>query len=56
MTDPQMACNVELLDNIGISSYEFLSIIDRMGNPDLSCGILDSGQKLGEGDTVESYP
>lgn len=54
--DAQIPCNVEFLDNIGISSYEFLSIIDQMGNPDLSCGILDSGSGIGEGDTVESYP
>lgn len=56
VSDPQMSCNVEFLDNIGISSYEFLSIIDQMGNPELSCGILDSGQGLSGGDTVESYP
>lgn len=55
VSEAQIPCNVEFLDNIRISSYEFLSIIDQMGNPDLSCAILNSGQDL-EWNTVESYP
>lgn len=38
----------ELLDNIGISSYEFLSIVDQIGNQDYY-GILDPVQAWKEG-------
>ncbi|KAJ5085363.1 Zn(II)2Cys6 transcription factor [Penicillium argentinense] len=34
-SDPQLLCDAEFLDNIGISSSEFLSIIDQMGYSDL---------------------
>lgn len=36
--------NHEFLGNIGISSYEFLSIMDQMGNPDEYYGVLDLAQ------------
>ncbi|OBT81970.1 hypothetical protein VE02_09318 [Pseudogymnoascus sp. 03VT05] len=36
--------NHDFLDNIGISSYEFLSIMDQMGNPDDYYGVLDLAQ------------
>ena len=40
----QTSSNVEFLDNIGISSYEFLSIVDQIGNSEnLSYSILDPG-------------
>lgn len=45
----QMPSNVDSLDNIGISSYEFLSIVDQIGNPDLSHGLLDSESEWLEG-------
>lgn len=37
-TDLQMPS--EFLDNIGISSVEFFSIVDEMGNPDVSYSML----------------
>lgn len=41
--DPQMSNNLELLDDIGISSGEFFSIVDQMGNQDIfSNCILDA--------------
>lgn len=40
--DPQMPS--EFLDNIGISSAEFLSIVEEIGNPDGSYSLLDFGQ------------
>lgn len=46
--DQQVPCNTDFLDNIGISSYEFLSIVDQMGHSDLSYGMLDAGQELVE--------
>lgn len=38
--DMQMP-GVEFLDNIGISSAEFLSIVEQIGNPDFSSVVLD---------------
>ncbi|GKZ67843.1 hypothetical protein AnigIFM50267_002395 [Aspergillus niger] len=38
-----MMPSAELLDDIGISSAEFLAIVDQIGNPDTSYSILDSG-------------
>lgn len=40
---PQDTSNLEFLDSIGISSYEFLSIVDQIGIQD-NLGLLDSGQ------------
>ncbi|KAL1634393.1 hypothetical protein SLS56_002403 [Neofusicoccum ribis] len=34
-TDPAAGANFEFLDNIGISSSEFLSIVDQMGSQDI---------------------
>ncbi|KAE8330613.1 hypothetical protein BDV39DRAFT_212915 [Aspergillus sergii] len=45
--DMQMS-SVELLDNIGISSSDFLYIVDQIGNPDVSYSILDLGRGGGE--------
>ncbi|KAK2761328.1 hypothetical protein FQN54_001850 [Arachnomyces sp. PD_36] len=45
---PQGPSNPELLDNIGISSYEFLSIVNQIGNQDYH-GILDPAQAWKEG-------
>lgn len=39
-----MMPSTELLDDIGISSAEFLAIVDQIGNPDTSYSILDLGQ------------
>ncbi|KAF9886452.1 hypothetical protein FE257_011484 [Aspergillus nanangensis] len=39
--------NMEFLENIGISSYEFLSIVDQIGNPE-TYGMLDGGQSWKE--------
>ncbi|CAG7932459.1 unnamed protein product [Penicillium olsonii] len=39
-TDSPMPSN-ELLDDIGISSAEFLAIVDQIGNPEASYSILD---------------
>ncbi|KAB8263078.1 hypothetical protein BDV32DRAFT_136151 [Aspergillus pseudonomiae] len=41
--DMQMS-SVELLNNIGISSSDFLYIVDQIGNPDVSYSILDLGR------------
>ncbi|KAE8420420.1 hypothetical protein BDV36DRAFT_281516 [Aspergillus pseudocaelatus] len=46
-TDMQMS-SVELLNNIGISSSDFLYIVDQIGNPDVSYSILDLGRDGGE--------
>lgn len=43
----QEAMNFDLLDNIGISSYDFFSIVDQMENQDVF-GILDSDQYWNE--------
>lgn len=43
----QEARNLDLLDNIGISSYDFFSIVDQMENQD-NFSILDSGQYWNE--------
>lgn len=40
-SSPHMSNNVELLDGMGISSYEFLSIIEQIGGAESS--ILDPG-------------
>ncbi|KAE8355439.1 Zn(II)2Cys6 transcription factor [Aspergillus coremiiformis] len=40
---PPTASNVEFLDNIGISSYEFFTIVNQIGNSDNE-SVLDSGQ------------
>ncbi|QMW35971.1 hypothetical protein G4B84_011500 [Aspergillus flavus NRRL3357] len=45
--DMQMS-SVELLNNIGISSSDFLYIVDQIGNPDVSYSILDLGRAGGE--------
>lgn len=37
---PQTPRDLEFLDNIGISSYDFLSLVNQMGNPDSYC-VLD---------------
>ncbi|KGO64981.1 Transcription factor, fungi [Penicillium italicum] len=37
--------SVELLSNIGISSADFLSIVDQIGNLDASYGVLDYGPR-----------
>ena len=39
---PQTPRDMEFLDNIGISSYDFLSLVNQMGNP-ANYGVLDSG-------------
>ena len=39
-----MMPSTELLDDIGISSAEFLAIVDQIGNPGASYSILDLGQ------------
>lgn len=39
-----MMPSTELLDDIGISSAEFLAIVDQIGNPATSYSILDIGQ------------
>ncbi|KAE8340570.1 hypothetical protein BDV24DRAFT_175258 [Aspergillus arachidicola] len=41
--DMQMS-SLELLNNIGISSSDFLYIVDQIGNPDVSYSILDLGR------------
>jgi proline utilization trans-activator len=38
-----MMPSTELLDDIGISSAEFLAIVGQIGNPDTSYSILDLG-------------
>jgi hypothetical protein len=38
-----MMPSTELLDDIGISSAEFLAIVDQIGNPHSSYSILDLG-------------
>ncbi|KAH8433304.1 fungal specific transcription factor domain-containing protein [Aspergillus melleus] len=40
---PPIASNLEFLENIGISSDEFLSIVNQIGNP-VSHSVLDPGQ------------
>ncbi|BAE65657.1 unnamed protein product [Aspergillus oryzae RIB40] len=45
--DMQMS-SVELLNNIGISSSDFLYIVDQIGNPDVSYSISDLGRAGGE--------
>lgn len=40
---PPIASNLEFLENIGISSDEFLSIVNQIGNP-ISHSALDAGQ------------
>lgn len=40
-----MMPSTELLDDIGISSAEFLAIVGQIGNPDTSCSILDLGPR-----------
>lgn len=48
LTDLQVPSS-DILDNIGISSAEFLSIVDQIGNPDGSSpGILDFGNNGAE--------
>lgn len=37
---PQTPRDMEFLDNIGISSYDFLSLVNQMGNPE-NYGVLD---------------
>lgn len=44
---PHLANSVELLDEIGISSYEFLSIIEQIGKTENS--VLDSDPARGNG-------
>ena len=44
---PHLASSVELLDEIGISSYEFLSIIEQIGKTENS--VLDSEPARGNG-------
>jgi hypothetical protein len=39
-----MMPSTELLDDIGISSAEFLAIVDQIGNPASAYSILDLGQ------------
>lgn len=39
-----MMPSTELQDDIGISSVEFLAIVDQIGNPGTSYSILDLGQ------------
>lgn len=42
--------------SMGISSYEFLSIADQIGNNDISFGLLDSGSGWLDGDEMaQSY-
>lgn len=42
-TDAQLPSDIEFLNDIGISSYEFYSIVDQITNSDLPYSILDSG-------------
>ncbi|OJJ33588.1 hypothetical protein ASPWEDRAFT_115897 [Aspergillus wentii DTO 134E9] len=37
-----LSSDIEFLNDIGISSYEFYSIVDQIANPDLPFSILDS--------------
>ncbi|QQK40055.1 Zn(II)2Cys6 transcription factor [Penicillium digitatum] len=41
--------SVELLSYIGISSADFLSIVDQIGNPDISYSAVDYGPRADEG-------
>lgn len=44
------------LDLIGISSYEFLSIVDQIDNPGVPYGVFDGGSEwLGGEDVPESF-
>lgn len=45
---PPIPSNLEFLDNIGISSYEFLSLVDQIGNPEIP-GVWDPGQARSNG-------
>lgn len=47
-TLPQTSTNPELLDNIGISSGEFFSIVNQISNPDYY-SVFDSDQTWKEG-------
>jgi hypothetical protein len=38
--DPSTTANVDFLESIGISSDEFLSIIDQINHPEIYCGDL----------------
>ncbi|KAL5361712.1 fungal-specific transcription factor domain-containing protein [Aspergillus floccosus] len=47
--DPSTSVNVDSLDDVtGISSYEFLSIVDQIGNPEMLYNVLEVGPELWE--------
>lgn len=47
--DPSASVNVDSLDDVtGISSYEFLSIVDQIGNPEMLYNVLEVGPELWE--------
>lgn len=55
-TEPLIPPPVDSLDIIGISSYEFLSIVDQLDNPEISYGVLDAGPEwLEGGDPTDSF-
>lgn len=47
--------NIEFLDSIGISSNEFLSIVDQINNPGMSNGALDVRPDWLSGEDPPSY-
>lgn len=48
-TEPSVPANVDSLDLIGISSYEFLSIVNQIDNPELASTVLGEGSEWLEG-------
>lgn len=41
--DPPLPNDIDFLNDIGISSFEFYSIVDQIANADMAYSILDSG-------------
>lgn len=49
---PSVSANIDSLGIIGISSSEFLSIVDQINNPATSYGIMDAGPDWLPGDDI----
>lgn len=54
--DPPATASLDFLESIGISSFEFHSIINQINNPEISYGDLDMGPNwLAGGNTTDSF-